>query len=1802
MQWQPQSDQLGQFDIAVAAIDSDGAGTVQAFSISIQPQNQPPVITSTTPPTVATTQTVYRYDLHVRELDGEKLTYSLVQGPSGMTIDELGRVRWTPNAKNTGNYPIEIAVTDSLGATVTQSFTLEVVADTLAPMVRVNPSVQPVNLGQSVTLYVRATDNIGVSTLSLTVNGQAVSLDGNGLYTFTPDTVGTIEAIATATDAAGNSQSAITTFEVLDFSDEDAPIINLPAFSEDTITNPTEIIGTVNDDNLQYYSLEVAKLGSDDFQEVFRGTNEVNNDVLGIFDPTLLENDAYSLRLKAVDAGGNVVFEQRTINVEGDLKLGNFQLSFTDLSIPVSGIPISITRTYDTLTAQERDDFGYGWRLEFRDTNLRTSLGPDDYYDTFDIIGKGFREGDKVYITLPGGKRETFTFKPELDLLGAFLAAAGGGLGIQEDTGLYHPKFVSESDSNNVLTVKDALLIRTGTGEFAGIPANLYNPIDPYFGRKYTLTTGEGIVYEIDALSGDLLTATDTNGNKLTFSESGIISDSGVEVKFNRDAKGRITSIVDPSGNIIQYEYDGNGDLIKVIDREENETKFDYHEQRDHYLETIIDPLNREAVRTEYDEDGRLSRVIDINGEAVELVYDPDNSTQTTKDVFGNETTYVYDERGNILTEVDPVGKVTKRTYDENGNVLSETIITEETGEEGWTTAYTYDDRSNKLSETDALGNTTRYTYGKYDRLLSETDALGNTTIYKYDSRGNLIFSEDALNNTKTYSYDENGNLASITEVPNRVRNFKYDGLGNLISEIDALGNEKNYTYDENGNVLTETTVLTTNEGVRNLTSTKTYNEQGLVSSLLDAEGNLTQYEYDANGNQTAIIDALGQRIEYRYDEKNQLIETIYPDETPENDTDNLRIETSYDKAGNKLSFTDVAGRNTLFEYDSLGNVTEVIYSDDTPDNLSDNPRVVNEYNQLGQIVASTDQLGVRTEYEYDKVGRVIVTRQLSGNQVIETHNTYDVIGQKISTTDALKRTTRYVYDALGRVTETIFHDGTSIKTEYDAFGNEITKTDQAGVTTYYKYDALDRLTAVVNALGQRTEYQYDEAGNLVYQKDANDHITRFEFDGIGRQTAVIRPLGQESLTLYNEVGNVISTTDFNGEIIHYEHNQFDQLTAKRFENGTSVEFSYNEAGQLATITDSRGTTSFTYDVQGNSLSRTEPDGKSISYTYNDSGKLESVITDSVTTSYTYDQFNFLDKVTANGEVTDYDYNVLGNLVQTTLPNGVVETREYDELYRLIGVDNTDADGNILSSYDYELDAVGNRTLVEELSGRTVAYEYDKLYRLLTEDVSDAVNGNQTLSYVYDAVGNRLSLTDSVNGVTTYSYNDNDWLLSETIGGVTTKYTYDNNGNNLTKINPDEQVTYTWNQENRLIGAKVTNADGTTNLGYQYDANGVRVASTVNGVETRYLVDANREHAEVIEEYNPDGTTNVSYVYGLNLISAERGGEQSYYVHDGHSGVRQLTDDNGNVTDSYDYDGYGNLLNSTGDTQNNYLYRGEQYDPNLAMQYLRQRYYDTSVGRFASVDPFSGLIELPMSRHRYLYGNANPITYTDPSGEFSVAELSLQGVLSSLSYATTGLKLAAIAESVAGAAAALSVAYAGYNYWRGRGGGVVWDGNFTLTKLPNYGIGSVASSIPTIAIGKAGLTSNRNEFAPVSALGGIYTLSDGFSSPISLPSTAKFDVTLRTPDVARAMQTPTAANRGAFIGPFIFSSLKFSFALLLPEDVWAFNNQTFGVLQLGLGIGTVAKTKPVGDGSLADGLTYDPFALSVAVGASSLTG
>jgi RHS repeat-associated protein len=107
---------------------------------------------------------------------------------------------------------------------------------------------------------------------------------------------------------------------------------------------------------------------------------------------------------------------------------------------------------------------------------------------------------------------------------------------------------------------------------------------------------------------------------------------------------------------------------------------------------------------------------------------------------------------------------------------------------------------------------------------------------------------------------------------------------------------------------------------------------------------------------------------------------------------------------------------------------------------------------------------------------------------------------------------------------------------------------------------------------------------------------------------------------------------------------------------------------------------------------------------------------------------------------------------------------------------------------------------------------------------------------------------------------------------------------------------------------------------------------------------------------------------------------------DGLGSTRGLTDGAGNVTDTYSYDAFGNLVASAGGTANNYLFAGEQFDPNLGDYYLRQRYYNPGVGRFTRRDTYEGTLEDPITLHKYLYGNANPVTYTDPTGLFSAGE------------------------------------------------------------------------------------------------------------------------------------------------------------------------------------------------------------------------
>ena len=151
-------------------------------------------------------------------------------------------------------------------------------------------------------------------------------------------------------------------------------------------------------------------------------------------------------------------------------------------------------------------------------------------------------------------------------------------------------------------------------------------------------------------------------------------------------------------------------------------------------------------------------------------------------------------------------------------------------------------------------------------------------------------------------------------------------------------------------------------------------------------------------------------------------------------------------------------------------------------------------------------------------------------------------------------------------------------------------------------------------------------------------------------------------------------------------------------------------------------------------------------------------------------------------------------------------------------------------------------------------------------------------------------------------------------------------------------------------------------------------------------------YAQVLDELQ-GGAVVRTYSYGLELINQRQtlAGTltTSFYGYDGHGSVRFLTDSTGAITDTYDYDAFGNLISSTGTTPNNYLFAGEQFDPALGIYYNRARYYDQREGRFWTMDTFEGEEETALSLHKYLYSEADPADSLDPSGLTPIANLLL---------------------------------------------------------------------------------------------------------------------------------------------------------------------------------------------------------------------
>lgn len=1159
-------------------------------------------------------------------------------------------------------------------------------------------------------------------------------------------------------------------------------------------------------------------------------SNTTGSGTIGTFDGSTLANGGYTIQLNATASNGTQLTSVIVVSVIGDNKPGRVTFTTTDLRVPLAGLPIIISRTYDSLNKTTSGDFGFGW-------SLATSV--DLQVDA----------ANNVSFTI-NGQRRTFFFQV---VPSSFLFPW-----------LLLPKYVPQAGLHGSLTSDGCGALLQVQGQTVCFPTGPYSP------TTYTYTDPLGRVFVISA-NGHIQSITDTNGNTLTFGANGITSSAGtLSIPFIRDAQGRITQITDLNGNSNTYAYDASGNLASVT-LAGTTTPEMYTYDATHLLTGDTDPRGN-PTSTTYTADGRLQSITDAAGNTTQFAYNVTANTVTTTYPDGGIEVRTNNSFGNPVSIKDPLNRTTSYVYDANQNVTSMTDPL------GHVTKYTYDANGFQTSVTDPLLHTTSKVYDQFGDVTSRTDALGNITNVGYDAHFNPIQETDSIGTLLSGSYDANGNLLSLTNANGKSTVFTHDVSGNLTSFTDPLNRTTAYTYD----AMNRQTSMT---DPRQNTTAYGYDDLGHLTSITDANNNATRHEYDDAGNKTADVDALGHRTTYTYDAANRLAKVTYPDLTTRTYT--------YDFRGNKLTDVDQLGHVTKYVYDLAGQLTSMTYAFGTADaatilytydtaghRLTKTDGRGNlttyAYDAAGRPTSVKDALGKLTLFNYDNNNRL--TSFTDANQHTTSINYdvrrrltsigyangttlkmgYDGVGNQTSITDRAGNITSKSYDAANRLISVVNALNQATTYAYDPANNLTSITDANQHVTLLQYDKVNRQTSRTLPLGMVETRAYDAAGNLISHTDFNGKTTTYQYDALNRLLEKIPDvtLGQPAIAFtYTATGKRASMSDASGV----------------------TTYTYDNRDRLITKATPEGALSYTYDGAGNvrSLISSNANGANVSYNYDADDRLSSV-TDN--------------RLVAQGlaSTTTYGYDAFGNLTGSTYPNGVQTTSVYDALNRVTQTGS--AKGSPISSFTYTLDPEGHRLSAAELGGRNVTYTYDNAYRLLSEAISgDSGGNNGEADYTYDPVGNRTQLTSTLALVPsgTFAYDANDRLTSDAYdangntissGGIGNAYdfenhliqhggvnlVYDGDGNRVAEssggittqylvddVNPtgypqvvDEMMggsiskTYTYGVQ-RISQDQPQGATGTPSF-YGYDAHGsVRLlTSTAGAVTDTYSYDA----------------------------------------------------------------------------------------------------------------------------------------------------------------------------------------------------------------------------------------------------------------------------------------------------------------------------------------------------------------------------
>ena len=515
--------------------------------------------------------------------------------------------------------------------------------------------------------------------------------------------------------------------------------------------------------------------------------------------------------------------------------------------------------------------------------------------------------------------------------------------------------------------------------------------------------------------------------------------------------------------------------------------------------------------------------------------------------------------------------------------------------------------------------------------------------------------------------------------------------------------------------------------------------------------------------------------------------------------------------------------------------------------------------------------------------------------------------------------------------------------------------------------------------------------------------------------------------------GRLVSRTDFDGSQTIYSYDVGGKLIKVTRSDGRSLTQGYDSYGRMNSQTDTAyGSLSLTLDGNGRATREAWAHSSlgtsfnaTVDYAWDGNSNRTQVSTSGQAIKASYNTLNQLDTLThPDGSTTRFAYDNAGNRVQVTRADGSTSDYQYNAANQLTAVLHKKADGADIASFVYTLNAAGQRTQVAERMlevgspaatvERTVRYQYDAAGKLLQEQVAQTAPAvfASTIDYVYDPVGNRSRRTVSHNGqVTSYQYDSHD-RLSQSVDSLngTTSYQWDERGNLVQKASPADTTTYAWTVDNRL--AKVSTAAKTVEYGY--DSSGRRIKRLVKEgattTETHYKVDHQRGYSEILVEstkVNSGAWVDTVHVHtpdGLGeLIASTSAGAQTQLFSDGLGSVRVAQ--TAAASHVFSYDAFGIALGATEGMPANaadasatsHRYTGEYADSQTGLLHLRARDYDPQIGRFISMDEHPGANRIPLTLNKYLYGNADPVNTVDPSGNFGLGGMMSAGMNISVS-------------------------------------------------------------------------------------------------------------------------------------------------------------------------------------------------------------